>query len=336
MVTKLVSMIGKACILLSLAPTFMILCGINWALMPTAEAKPDVAANLALKQNKNTNTSSASHTTRTNTRVELIKTKPAQAPVATKQALTKAETAHAAQPSEAMTESETLRRKLAVFESKLAEKDVSIANLKVKLERAEQDNATLQIKLVSTETMLRVQRQNVKSLDADVRKAERELKEARTRVEEQQQIVVELRNKVGLSRAVQGKASQHGKPVFCSGSLYVQRQNVKTLYDEVCKAESELNVARADAETKQMLIIKLCDKVKAVQARVKAQQLAGNAPRAGYFETIRTSLAKVAGISHASKPDIVGPSATFLALKEIADSLDETVHRGRRAQTNQI
>ncbi|KAJ1900912.1 hypothetical protein LPJ66_001160 [Kickxella alabastrina] len=334
MVTKLVSTIGKACILLSLAPTFMVICGVNWALAPTAEANPNVAANPALKQNKTTNTSSASHTTRTNSKVELIKTKPAQPPVATKQALTKAETAHASQPSEAMAENETLRRKLAVFESKLAEKDANIANLKVKLGRAEKDNATLQIKLGSTESMLCVQRQNVKTLDANVRKAESKLKEARTDFEKQRQIIVELHDKVELSRAVENKASQHGKPVFCS--LYVQRQNVKTLYDEVCKVESELNVARADAEAKQMLTIKLCDKVKAVQARAKAQQPAGNAPHAGYFETIRTLLAKVAGISHANKPDTVGSSATFLALKKIADSLDEIVHRGRRAQTNQI
>ncbi|KAJ1883619.1 hypothetical protein LPJ66_011003 [Kickxella alabastrina] len=233
-------------------------------------------------------------------------------------------------------ESGSLRRKLAVFESKLAERDASIADLKVKLGRAEKVNVTLQIKLASTETMLCVQRQNVKSLDADVRKAERELKEARTRVEEQQQIVVELRNKVELSRAVQDKASQHGKPVFCSSSLHVQRQNAKTLYDEVCKAESKLNVARAVTKAQQELIIKLCNEIKAVQARAKAQQPAGKAPRAGYFEAIRTSLAKVAGISHASKPDIAGPSATFLALKEIADSLDKIVHRGRRAPTNQI
>ncbi|KAJ1945005.1 hypothetical protein GGF37_001918, partial [Kickxella alabastrina] len=284
--------------------------------------KSNVAANPALKQNKTTNASSASHTTRTNAKTGLIKTKPAQAPVATKQALTKAETAHASQPSEAMVESETLRCKLAVFESKLTEKDVSIANLKVKLGRAEKDNAKLQIRLGSIESMLRVQRQNVKTLDANVRKAESKLKEACTDFEKQRQIIVELH--------------KHRKPVFCSGSLYVQRQNVKTLYDQVCKVESELNVARADAEAKQMLTIKLCNKVKTVQARAKAQQPAGNAPRAGYFETIRTLLAKVVGISHANKPDTVEPSAPFLALKEIADSLDEIIHRGRQAQTNHI
>ncbi|KAJ1883781.1 hypothetical protein LPJ66_010929, partial [Kickxella alabastrina] len=334
----LASTIGKTCILLGLAPTLVVICGVGWALTPKAEAEANVAASPAFKQHKPTNTSSASHTSETKARVELIEMEPAQAHVAAEQALTKAQAnnapVHAAQRSES--ESESLRRKLAVFESKLAERDASIANLKVKLGRAEKDNATLQIKLASTESMMRVQRQNVKSLDADVRKAERELKEARTSVEEQQHIVVELRNKVELSRTVQAKAPQHGKPVFCSGSLHALRQNVRTLYDEVCKAESELNVARAVTKAQQELIIKLCNEIKAVQVRAKAQQPAGKAPRAGYFEAIRTPLAKVAGISHASKPDIAGPSATSLALKEIADSLDEIFHRGHRSQTNQI
>ncbi|KAI7828510.1 hypothetical protein BX661DRAFT_182224 [Kickxella alabastrina] len=346
MITKLASTIGKTCILLSLAPTLVVICGVGWALTPKAEAEANVAANPAFNQNKTTNTSSASHTNETKARVGFIEMEPAQAHVAAEQALTKAQAnnapVHAAQRSEGESEgkgeseSESLRRKLAVFESKLAERDASIADLKVKLGRAEKDNAALQIKLASTESMLRVQRQNVKSLDADVRKAERELKEARTSAEEQQQLVVELRNKVELSRTVQAKALQHGKPVFCSGSLHVQRQNVRTMYDEVCKAESELNAACAVTEAQHELIIKLCNEVKAVQARAKAQQPAGKPPRAGYFGAICTPLAKVAGISHASKPDIAGPSATFLALKEIADSLDEIFHRGGRAQTNQI
>ncbi|KAJ1943443.1 hypothetical protein GGF37_002646 [Kickxella alabastrina] len=348
MITKLASTIGKTCILLSLAPTLVVICGVGWALTPKAEAEANVAANPAFNQNKTTNTSNASHTNETKARVGFIEMEPAQAHVAAEQALTKAQAnnapVHAAQRSEgesehkgkSESESESLRRKLAVFESKLAERDASIADLKVKLGHAEKDNAALQIKLASTESMLRVQRQNVKSLDADVRKAERELKEARTSAEEQQQLVFELRNKVELSRTVQAKALQHGKPVFCSGSLHVQRQNVRTMYDEVCKAESELNAARAVTEAQQELIIKLCNEVKAVQARAKAQQPAGKPPRAGYFEAIRTPLAKVAGISHASKPDIAGPSATFLALKEIADSLNEIFHRAGRAQTNQI
>ncbi|KAI7828382.1 hypothetical protein BX661DRAFT_181979 [Kickxella alabastrina] len=54
--------------------------------------------------------------------------------------------------------------------------------------------------------MLRVQRQNVKTLDANVRKAESKLKEACTDFEKQRQIIVEL-HKVELSRAVQDKAS---------------------------------------------------------------------------------------------------------------------------------
>ncbi|KAJ1899511.1 hypothetical protein LPJ66_002059 [Kickxella alabastrina] len=223
-------------------------------------------------------------------RIEQLERSAEQAAAATERVCTNYKAAHTTQHSELVKANLDLHCALAVPKSKL-------------------DDA---------EDRLDIQREYFKALCAELCKANGELDVAHTNNEAQQKLATELCNKVH-------------EPAATDSMLYDRHESTDDLDAELCKAECKLDAAHprlavSDKRIPQANLGSIKNILHAqrqnAKALAKSHLLAGDALR-GDFKTIRTSLAKVAGVSRAKISSDIDPEATLVLMQVIADLLGE-------------